>query len=308
MFYEVLMEKQAKKEQAKEDKGKNYALGATGVIGGAAAAKGSTPLISGRRTFYHGTSAERADAIRKSGLKPQPFGGQSGVTDLAGSMGGSANFSNVDDHDKQMDLIKKIRKTSDPDELAALKEQLPRGRGGKYHSYLAMDKGIANRYANQQRALSAGEDLMEYQTRLAMNPMEALRESGSARPGADVVKIRLPYSLEKKFVENPEAQQYIDEIASGDGHPLERLQKKQFVKVDKKTQRVMPGAIDPEHIVGSDKFKRHNLAEFADYVKQNKGRFAKGIALGGLGLTAGALGARHLYRTYKKSKNSKQKG
>ena len=49
---------------------KDVAIGASSVVGGAAAIQAATPLVTGRKAFYHGTTKEKYPKILNRGLIP----------------------------------------------------------------------------------------------------------------------------------------------------------------------------------------------------------------------------------------------
>lgn len=58
--------------------------------------------------------------------------------------------------------------------------------------------------------------------------------------------------------------------------------------------------IKPQYIKGSDKYKRADKDEVSEYIKNNPGRFAKGLAASGLGVAGTVMGAKNLRKSLKK--------
>jgi hypothetical protein len=311
IFYEKLAEKQQESRQTAEQRERGRALlGAMGVIGGGAALRGSAPLVTGRRTLYHGTSKAGADAIRREGLTPGMARDADGdfvvrggnvmdaVTpkDFMGNPEASfGNFESDEQRDKFFNTVEQLRNTDDPDEIERLKAELPRGRGGRGSVYLEGSRLGARFYANQQAEIAEGgidpDALKEMQQKI--NPFRL-------RDDADVVRARIPYSLERKMIENPEVA-FHEDITLKDPL-LSPGQKEQLEAAMPKLKGayVLPGGLGSEYIVGSDDFKSHSLDEFKDYLSNNKGRFAKGVGLAGVGALAAGAGAREIYRQYKR--------
>lgn len=327
MFYEVLMEKRAKRDNDKDEEGRRRggrrALALAGVFGGKKALTESAPLITGRRTLYHGTTKDVADQIRANGLTPALARSASGEVTVRGGnimdvaqakdylgrpMANFGNFDTVEQRDAYFDAVERLRTTTDPDEIERIKKEFPRGRGGRGSVYLDHRPTQANFYANQQAAIARGEigspqDVVSYQAKQRMNPFKAFFTRGK---DADVIKARVPYDLERRMIENPEVAYHEDVTLKNPFlFGLERANVEATNKALKDTH-VLPGELGAEHIVGSDKFKRHSLAELKDYAANNKGRFAKGLGLAGVGLAGVSLGGRELYRQFKTRKQNKE--
>ena len=330
MFYEVLMEKSAKRSEKKEDKPKlnsdhRKALAAAGLIGGAKALDASTPLVTGRRTLYHGTSKATANKIRQQGLQPGTRRAADGTVtrrrnnvtnliqgeDLAGKpLPGFAGFDTPAQERAFFDSVDRLRSASDPDDIEKIKKTLPRARGGSGSVYLDASRGSARGYANQQAAIARNkitdnQGFMNYRRSLMMNPLNLLKQQFSLADDADIVKARVPYDLERRMIMNPEVQYHEDVTLKNPF--IGDAQKRQLRQANKSLANayVLPGELGPEHIVGSSKFKRHSLSEFKDYVKKNKGRFAKGVGLGTLGAVGVGLGTRELYNQYRSKRDKK---
>jgi hypothetical protein len=324
MFYEVLMQKSASKRAAKQDEREEQkrrgrrSLAALGVLGGSQALGASAPLVTGRRTLYHGTTKDVAKKIREEGLAPAISRDADGTIktrggnvmeaaqpiDFLGRRGaGYSGFEDAAEQDKFFDTIERLRKATDPDEIEALKAELPRGRGGRGSVYLDPNKYQARYYANQQAAIARDGinnplTLQMYQQGEGRNPLSFLRLGEDA----DVVKARVPYALERRMIENPEVAYHEDVTLK---NPFLMPQQKLQIEAANKALKgeyVLPGELGPEYMVGSDKFKRHSLDEFKEYVSGNKGRFAKGVGLAGVGAAGVGLGARELYRQFKERK------
>ena len=327
MFYEVLMEKRAERDNDKgeEDRkrGGRRALALAGVFGGKGALDRSMPLVTGRRTLYHGTTKDVADQIRAHGLTPALARSASGditvrdgnIMDIAQAgdhwgrpMASFGNFDTAEQQDAYFDAVERLRTATDPDEIERIKKEFPRGRGGRGSVYLDPRPTQANLYANQQAAIARGEvrdvrGVNAYQEKQRKNPLKALF---SLDEGADKIKARVPYDLERRMIENPEIAYHEDVTLK---NPFVIGAQKRNIEAANKALRdtyVLPGELGPEYIVGSDKFKRHSLAELKDYVANNKGRFAKGVGLAGVGLAGVGLGGRELYRQFKTRKRDKK--
>lgn len=331
MFYEVLMEKSAKHSEEKKGKPKlnrdqRRLLAAAGVLGGAKALDASAPLVTGRRTLYHGTSKDTAAKIRQVGLQPALARAADGTVtrrgnnitnliqgnDLSGKpKSGFAGFDTPAEESAFFDSVDRLRSASDPDDIEKAKKTFPRGRGGSGSVYLDARRGNVRQYANQQAAiarhkLTNNADLANYRQSLMMNPLALLKHQFSLADDADIVKARVPYDLERRMIMNPEVQ-YHEDVTLKNPFLFE-ADKRQMRGINKELAQayVLPGELGPEHIVGSNKFKRHSLGEFKDYAMKNKGRFAKGVGLGTLGALGVGLGGRELYDQFQQRKRDKK--
>jgi hypothetical protein len=327
MFYEVLMEKRAKRDNNEDGeergRGAKKVLALSGVLGGKKALDSSAPLVTGRRTLYHGTTKDVADKIRANGLTPALARSASGeitsrggnITDLVQPVDflgraqpGFANFDTAEQRDAYFDAVERLRSATDSDEIERIKKEFPRGKGAKGSVYLDPRPTQANLYANQQATIARGDvnnlqDVQAYQQKQGLNPFKAMF---SLDDGADIVKARVPYDLERRMIENPEIAYHEDVTLK---NPMVFGAQKRNIELSNRALRdtyVLPGELGPEYIVGSDKFKRHSLAELKDYAMNNKGRFAKGLGLAGVGLAGVGLGGRELYRQFKTRKQNKE--
>lgn len=312
IFHEKLAEKKQSRDEAQRERGKAI-LGAMGIAGGGAAIRGSAPLVTGRRTVYHGTTKDIAQKIRESGLAPALVRDAEGnITVRGGNVMEAAaphniygqplayygNFDTAAQRDRFFDSVDRLRNASDPDEIERIKAEFPEARGGRGSVYLDGNKRRARFYANQQALIreEGVSDVPSLQVvqRRAANPF-------FRHDGADVVRARIPYSLERKMIENPEIA-YHQNVLQDPAHvfsPDAKRQREAQIRQLRESY-VLPGGLGPEYIVGSDDFKAHSLDEFKDYVSNNKGRFAKGVGLAGVGALAAGVGARSLYQQYKR--------
>lgn len=315
IFYEKLAEKQQESRQTAEQRERGRALlGAMGIGGGGAAIRGSAPLVTGRRTVYHGTTKDVAQKIRESGLTPGITRDAEGniitrggnVMEAAaprGLFGGPlayyGSFDSPEQRAEFFDTVDRLRAASDPDEIERIKAEFPEARGGRGSAYLDGNKRRARYYANQQ-ALIKEDDVKD------ATSLQAVQRR-VARPffrhdDAEVVSARIPYSLERKMIENPEVAYHQNVTMDDPFIKFDPMAKRQLEATMKQLGEayVLPGGLDTEYIVGSDDFKAHSLDEFKDYVSGNKGRFAKGVGLAGAGALAAGAGAREIYRQYKR--------
>lgn len=69
--YSKYLELKKQKEHSRNENIKDVSTAAVGLSGAALAKKQyDSGNLTGRETLYHGTSVDRADSIRKEGLKP----------------------------------------------------------------------------------------------------------------------------------------------------------------------------------------------------------------------------------------------
>lgn len=311
IFYEKLAEKKQDKDEAERERVRAI-LGATGVAGGGAAIRGSAPLVTGRRTLYHGTTKDIAKKIREEGLTPALTRNADGKYTLRGGnvmeavaprdilgneVASFTNFETAAQRDEFFNNVERLRNASDPEDIERIKAEFPRGRGGRGSVYLEGNKRGARTYANQQalireRGVRDIPGLLDVQGELRRKPF-------FKHDDADVVRVRIPYNLERKMIDNPEVAYNEDVTLKGLLLPEQRRN----IEAGQSMLRnayVLPGGLDSEYVVGSDDFKAHSLDEFKDYVSNNKGRFAKGMGIAGAGALAAGIGARSLYKQYKR--------
>ena len=254
----------ALKKQASEDSDARLrsAIGATplGLIGlnlgvdyaGRAIDSGD---LTGRLGLYHGTSADRADQIRKTGLRP---GVNPGVTDLAEIAQGS-----------KLGAGKLAFTTRSPDD--------------------------ARSYAIQQEYLlkknPQGEDIRKFITgedpgRRAFAIKHGLTPRVFSRfYNPTTLKISIPESHGIPTVENPE----IANVKRGIFYKLNPAMES-FVRDAEKNHVVFDGEVPTRYIKGSADYQGLTRKEFLDHIKANPQRFAKGIGkvLAGTGVAIGS--------------------
>ena len=66
------------------------------------------------------------------------------------------------------------------------------------------------------------------------------------------------------------------------------------------------GGVSPAYVVGSDKYVGLGKKEFSEYVRNNKARFAKGLARSVGGLALGGLALRYGFGESDKKKDKKR--
>lgn len=214
--------------------------------------------VTGRLGLYHGTSAERAEQIRQTGLRP---GAAQGILDI------TEETNNI-----------------------------PRGNmGAGKLVFTTMNPHDAMTYAVQQEYLQ-GRDLKGDAARKFMTGDDGARVQMENRtnriPGAlarvhspNVLKLSVPENHGIPLVENPEFAQVKKD-------PMWRLTpwKEKFVREGLRDHRVFQGEVPTEYIKGSANYKGLTMGELVQHVRNNPGRFAKGAGKVLLGTTA-AVGA-----------------
>jgi hypothetical protein len=267
---------------------KQRAQGAAAAAGGAYAVKHSVPRVTGRTTYYHGTTKDYASRIRSVGIRP---GESFGISDMFDKK--SAGFD-------------------------AKKYTYMTGSRKQARMY-ANQAAALDALKGRTRAKDMAGALDEFTTGIDRK-IENMRPF--LRKDADIVKLSIPFGDKRvKFVKNPEMrgarnwQELLTKL-SKDKQATERMARGGYVIgqnpfIDKRVGKMMmkgldtptvEGAIGAEFIKGSANYQRLGFREVARYAKANKGRFAAGLALGAAGLAAVGWGTNRFLKSFQKEK------
>lgn len=262
------------------------AAGVAGVAGGAglAASSPTRKYLTGREKYYHGTSPEIVERIKQEGIKPRK------------------------------DIPKRYAARTATDVLD--KDLVEKSKG---LSFLHKNKDAARNYAEQKAELDHLRDSHRAGFQSPTNARDLVNAQMEARRSG-VVDVDLPFWKYDRAV-NPEAgasfQEYSDrkkrelvgrllrrghsekdalEAAEEHLKNNQKYYKGGFKDYGERTFAVR-GAVSPEHIKNSPKYKPLSGKEVLQYMKKSPGNFAKGVGLGGTALGLGAWGANELYES-----------
>jgi hypothetical protein len=162
--------------------------------------------------------------------------------------------------------------------------------------------GTGNSSLNANLARRIGEENVKgkvYATRNLLNAATyGYQESGDLK-NIGLVKGKIPYrdlqSGKLKRVPNPELRglnrdEWVDTVKNEVLFaPPDNVLKQNYKELDAPNTLVIEGDLPTQYIKGSSNFKGQNLSGVADYIKNNPGRFSKGLGVAGLGVAG--LGA-----------------
>jgi uncharacterized protein YycO len=248
-------------------------IGAAAVGGGALAAAKAKPLVTGRTRLYHGTSAEQAAQIRKTGLRSAAQVGVRGVTDV---------------------LPPEIR---DPSRELAFTTP-SKGTARTYQTQAERLKNVFKGKPNPE-AIQSSMMAMKMDPTVYMDIMNPLNNKG-------IVTMDVPMwrkDVASRVVDNPEARGGLDNFRKAtrqgfDFRPelVKDMESKAMYDSLTKDTKVFKGGVDTEFIRGAKNFKGVSLREIGQYAKARPGRFGAGLALGAAGVGAAAYGAHKLLK------------
>jgi hypothetical protein len=281
-----------------EDKAKKYAPGAAAAGGGALAVKASLPRVTGRTTYYHGTTSESAERIMKKGIRP---GASAGIADGLDKKLKAGKYTYV--------TRKKSQAKSYGRQAVGLEQYVNDVQSmQKKNAADATFSGIMERMGKKVKVSSRAELTREYMQSPERSFQLAFGKNGK------VVKISMPHEFEKKHrVMNPElrgtknGREYFKKLFTDPhvGPKFEAMDLKPDSPIGRVAGPMMYRTLNTptfdrdiptDFIKGSAGYKRHSMTELTRYIKGNKGRFATGVALAGAGAAAMAWGANDLYR------------
>lgn len=258
---------------------------AKAALGGTAIASGLGVIreqfqrgnLTGRETLYHGTSPERAKSILEHGLLPNNSIGPRNITGKVRNKIG-------------------VR---------------PRGdnflRNTRGLVYAAKHPGLAGMYPDYIKAIdgkrpemmaSAVSSPRVHEARANRSLKESLRHAIGLNPsGEDIVKINAPTWMKDKFhqVRDPEilglgkTWQWKNPDTKKNSWSG-KISRNILLKLHRDKNFVNKGNIGTEYIPGSKNYQGNSVGEILSYIKNNPGRFAKGVGVATLGTGAVAAG------------------
>lgn len=248
----VYLEKIAKELDTRQKVGLGE-LAAVGTGGGAWLAHNQYRggHLTGRESFYHGTSPARAELIREQGLHP---GKHVGSTQLAEEMNGHA----------------------------------PGGLGSGKLVFMARDKFTANQFIDQAMiAEKDGPEALAAHLRkgaLGLNVEGLLkRQFGIGKDTKGFVEGNIPLWKEKniKVVPNPEAE------ALKKNPMFKIMNNMSDADIDnsfEKSVLTVEGHVPAHHLIGGKGYQKNSLKEIGEFIKANPKRFlVEGVGKTALG-------------------------
>lgn len=255
-YLEKIASKRDEKSGLTRDQG--VALGTIGAAAGANSIHSDYHAgnLTGRETLYHGTSADRADDIRKNGLKPNK--GSEGVS------------SKINDRlvKKNKDLVFATRSKLQARTYSIQQDAINKGKVTDAASLRRFQADPANIF----RVGSVKEDSI-----VKLNiPTWKEGHKGVSNP-----EVRSYFrDLKGDFMHNLKSD------------TEKKLHKQTMYRALQKDVHVHRGAggIGTDYIKGSGSYKPNSLSEIGQFAKANKGRFAKAVGRSALGIGAIGLG------------------
>lgn len=210
--------------------------------------------LTGRLGLYHGTSTDRADQIRKTGLRP---GVNPGIADVAeashgGNIGaGKLAFTTFNPHNAYRYSVQ---------------------QGIISREGLQVENGRTV-FADKKGTNARAQRILDFTPR-------ALPRVYSP----DVLRISIPENHGIPTVENPEVAM-LKKSPFYKVNPSTRI----FVEDAEKNHVVFDGEVPSKYIKGSADYQGLTRKEFLDHIKANPQRFAKGVGkvLAGTGVAIG---------------------
>jgi hypothetical protein len=250
---------------------------------------------------YNNEELDKRDAIDAAGA--------------AGVMGGAALTKNIYDkghltgretlwHNTNKKNVSSIlekgllsQKASDPTNLtnSALPHISESEKANKV--YFGRKKSISNQIGLVGQHNDASKEGKIY---FDINELKA-----DAKKNRETLKAKVP-TWKMKEVDNPElmgtknVDEYIKKMREANTPLPDNSLRRNYSTVSKKNTATIKGDVGAEYFVKSKNFKRLSASEMADFIKNNKGRFAKGAAGAALGLAAAGIGAKAIYDNHKK--------
>jgi len=245
---------------------------------GAVGLSKATPLVTGRTTQYHGTTADYAKKIKEQGIHPKKA---PGITHMLGQ--------EIAGKDLVYTTPNKGAASSMADQAAILAKQIKNKMPGE------TVEGVAKRLGNMP----------------LMDRFRLQRENRGRN--AEVLKLSVPMwedSIKNKVTENPElkgarnAKEFFQVVKQRQGNTdvpnwlLKYLASKEYKMLKDYTFK---DSLGPEYIKGSPHYQRLSLSEMLRHAKARPLHAAGGVGLGLAGLGGLAYGAHKLYDGFKKS-------
>lgn len=258
---------------------------AKAALGGTAIASGLGVIreqfqrgnLTGRETLYHGTSPERAKNILEHGLLPNKG---TGPVDIAGMARNQLGVRPRGDN-----FLKNTQ--------GLVYTAKHPGLAGMYPDYIKAIDG-----KSPEMAASAAASPRVHAARSNRSLKESFRHSIGLNPsGEDIVKINAPTWMKDKFhpVRDPEMLG-LGKVWQSQNPDVKKnslsgkISRNILLKLHRDKTFVNKGSIGTEYMPGSKNYKGNSVGEILSYIKNNPGRFTKGVGVATLGTGAIAAG------------------
>lgn len=285
---------QAKKEDKDQPStGRRIAGTGIGAGVGTAALKSSVPDLTGRTNIYHGTRGGSAEQIRQSGLYSRQ---QRGVGD-ADSLTAAVTDPKVNDASKNLVFATSNKSRANIYAMQnRMAEELAAAEGIPFND--AMRRVMSGEGLQKLPSITAAGNV-NLQAALYQLPGDFLKNKADLD---NTVRFNVPlWKLREQgmLVDNPEIQGIMDS-------PFQAVIEKAMMGEDKFRRNLentlgerggsytITDGLGTEYLPGHDDYKKLSLSELGEYIKKNKGQFAKGVGKAGVGIGAGYLGLKSL--------------
>ena len=251
-----------------KDKDKKHYLGYTALIGsGLVVTKAAKPFLTGRETFYHGTTPDNVKKIKKNGLLSVKSSGNKAI---------NTDFLNSSDNDIFFDGSRaKVHKRA------------------LNYAYASPSKKIAENYSAQSQTGGLSTNIKD-KINISLITPGFKSKADKIKIKSGIINLDVPIWQNKKRM-NPE-------IVSMRSYNKDFLGSRAGDIATKRNLKTYQALTDVEskYIKGSKDFTPF-YKEFGQYIKHSPGKFAKGVGFGLAGATAISLGVKGLLS--KKSDN-----
>lgn len=271
------------KEKDELNKGAVGAASVAGMGGGVKLMDMSRDGVTGLERMHHSTDAANVDSIKESGLKSS-LANKSHASQGAGiaSIPGSQGKVYLGRNRGVADGVAIAQMMQNPEyQHANLRVNVP---------YEDLRTGVLKTVDNPElRGLKSKKDFADYLILRSRNPnlFDTSKKGMSPKEDAKYVK-----EIIDKARENGELNDlgYFETINHEQAEGAFKGLSKDTVTVD--------GDVDSKYIKGGKGNKgMYGIKDWGRYVKNNKGRFARNLGVGGLGVSGVGLGGYGLYRT-----------
>lgn len=286
-----LLEKEAAEKEKNNVDGKvvaGAAAGTGGVIGGVKImqAVGDKGLLDGRRKLYHSTGKENVESILREGIKASKANGSDTFTKKVSELG---NLNLAGDELNNLIYLGKNKKVAD-------------------------EVGKSRQVINATKKVLDNVDPVEHYLHPERANGQILKEYQKLKKDSKTLKASIPFGEYKKFDirDNPELlgaktiKEYVENREKINAAPAPKFAVElNFKRLSPKSTATIKGDLDAQFLKDSDSYLKNSLSQVRDYIKENPGRFAKGVGttLGAAALTAG--GAYAIKKSYDRYKNNK---
>ena len=278
-------------KEANEPDEKDVLLGlGAGAAGTAALTHPSLKKnITGRETFYHGTSPDYVPNIQQQGIVPSASRGST-------------------------DILEKVN---------------PRAAAeSRNMAFVTPNKTLARQYAEKGKSVKKTMDYMrangktitpdtsallnsQWQQAYSIDPKMQMAVQNPTN-NAGILEVSLPSwkeDIAAKIKQNPEVamgkEKFTQNMRMRGANPISA---NNIYNLFNKSKGI-EGGVSPEFIKNSPKYKGLGFKELGQYIKAKPGQFAKGLGLGALGVAGLGYGANKLYNAFNQNQTlQKQAG